>query len=91
MTKYWTLILILPLLAVGCYQQEAKRNLEDAEAAQSKVIPAAKIVPVEEAMNTGTQTARPEPDVDARDVLQEAISAAKADDKALFVHFGADW
>ena len=90
MTKYWTLLLILPWLAIGCSRQSANQELEEAEAAKPKVIPAAKIVPLEEAMATGTQTVKPEPDVDAREVLQEAISVAKADSKALFVHFSAD-
>ena len=92
MNKNWTLLLILPCLAIGCNQQAANQALEDAKQAESKVIKAAKIVPAEEAMKTGTQTkARPVPDVDAREVLQEAISVAKAEDKALFVHFSADW
>ena len=55
MTKYWTLLLILPWLAVGCSQQAANQALEEAKVAEANAIEAAKIVPVEEAMKTGTQ------------------------------------
>ena len=92
MTKKWTLLFILPWIAIGCDQQAANEALDEAKSTESATIPAMKISPAEDAMANGTQTtAQPLPTPDAREVLSEAISVANADDKALFVHFSADW
>lgn len=99
MTKHWTLVLIVLVLATGCDQQAANQTLDEAKAAaaeakisEAKTIPATKILTREEAMKASTETrleSTPKPN--ARKILAQAVATAKADDKALLVHFSADW
>ena len=92
MTKHWTLLLILLVIAIGCDQQAANQALEEAKTVEANTIPATKILTREEAMKASTETrleSTPKPD--ARKILAQAVATAKADDKALLVHFSADW
>ncbi len=81
MSKHWILIVGVVLFAVGCERYESGKSLKNetpnAESAAVKKLDLEKPIAVAK--------------LDAHQVLDGAIAAAKADDKALFVHFGADW
>lgn len=85
-------MLVLLVIASGCDQQAANQALDEAKTAKANTIPAAKILTREEAMKASTESrleSTPKPD--ARKILAQAVATANADDKALLVHFSADW
>ena len=85
MKMHWIIVLALLVISTGCDQQAADRALKEAKAAEAE----AKLALEANADSIAkTETSAK---LDARKVLDDAIAAAKADDKALLVHFTADW
>lgn len=92
MTKHWILFIFSLVFTIGCDQQAANKASNEAKIAESKSIPATPILTREDAIKASTETrleSTPKPD--ARAILTQAVATAKADDKALLVHFSADW
>ncbi len=99
MNKIWMFVVVVVMAAAGCDQKEAaissmEKAKADAKVAEAKLIEAkladAKTASTEPNVDgaAGTQTAAK---LDAHKVLDDAIAAAKTEDKALLVHFTADW
>jgi len=102
----WLMILALLLMA-GCSdpadvatadkketpEAPAKVDSETETGSDSKAEtePETKPAESEPAETAKTETKEPAEELTARTVLDNAIAKAKADDKALFVHFSADW
>lgn len=92
MLRHYLIVLTLLLIVLGCDQQAAREQTNKSEIDKPESIPATKILSLEEAQLVATETrltSTPKPD--ARQVLEAAIAAADADNKALFVYFSADW
>ncbi len=92
MSKRSKIAVALFLFATGCSQQAGNQPANETEMDGSTSIPAIKILSREEALQAATETrleSTPKPD--AQGILDRAIAAAKAEDKALLVHFSADW
>ncbi|MDG1875237.1 MAG: hypothetical protein P8J27_15090 [Mariniblastus sp.] len=89
------------LLLVGCESSETKEKAEvsgQSNLTKNETSEPMAIIPSNPAESTALNDSKPEtssqPTIDelnARTVLSDAVAAAKADNKALFVHFSADW
>ncbi len=91
---------VMLVFAVGCDQQAANQALDEAKAAEANARMAEANAnqlasAAEPALHNGQSdldaNSESEVDLDANQVLAGAIALAKADNKALFVHFSADW
>ncbi len=98
MNKAWLVVLALLIAATGCDQgKEAKTALKSAKADAKKAADSAKHATKEMAKNAtdkvdaATEKTETSAKLVAKNVLDEAIATAKTEDKALFVHFTADW
>ena len=89
------------LLLVGCESSETKEKAEvsgQSNLTKNETSEPMAIIPSNPTESTALNDSKPEtssqPTIDelnARTVLSDAVAAAKADNKALFVHFSADW
>lgn len=92
MTRRWTIVLFSLLFSFGCDQQAANKTLDESKTAEPQTIPATPILTREDAIKASNKTRQEStPKPDAHVILKEAVATAKADDKALLVHFSADW
>lgn len=98
--KVLSMIMLALLLACsGCDQQAADRALDKARAAEARAAADAKLAEDQHPLSESNVSEAQDSDsqletiskLDANQVLHDAIAAAKADNKALLVHFSADW
>jgi hypothetical protein len=94
MNKAWLVVLALLIAATGCDKgKEAETALKNAKKAAESAKHATKEMAkdVKDEVDDAVEQTETSAKLVAKNVLDEAIATAKTEDKALFVHFTADW
>lgn len=102
MNKLWILVVGVMLLSLGCGESTEKKKTKDTKSADGPAeVSSASDTESDKVAKTDTERSAEaatdeKEDNDsaapvAQTVLDDALAAAKANNKALFIHFTADW